>query len=928
MKKIICFLMFLIFSISVYSNELLQGRSDLLNEKLNNGLDYYVLNNEKSSDSIVLMLYVKTGSCMETEDELGISHLIEHLSFQSTKNFKSQEIFDFIESIGYTKGNDINANTSYGNTYFYIKIPSGNQTYLNKAMLWLKDIASGNLLFDEDEVQIVKKTIIEEMRNEEGYISRFLDTVYDDYFIKGSAFQNRKISGSEESVNKITIQQLKDYYKKWYRIDNMAFIAVGNINPDKFKNTISNTFSDIKNPKTKLPEVDLSIPEQDSNVVIFKDKGYPSFVFEVYQKKHNLSYSKYKEDIYDEILFDYVQNAFYFRMIDLSNEKDAPFIQSSIGFETVIKPDNNYQYVSIEPKRNGLEQSIKILKRELLKIQKYGITKSEFNFVKKNRIYELNNKQEKKFSNFECVNRIMQLIQYGRPFTTFEYDSKLKLQMYNSITLEDVNNYCSTLFSDEKEIILINANSSININLSEEEIKKLWNEYEYVEYQNEQIDVPEQLMQRPDKKVGIKSIINNKELETKEYVLENGVHIITKKTDYEKGKVYFTGISEGGYSLYSDDDFSSLIAASIYSLNSGINGFSNKQLSRTTFMPYISINYSVKEYYEIIQGMAYSDFLEYLFQYTNLMFTNPYFTDEGWNNTVNSLSKESLNASTNDIFQKELSKAIWGDNYKHNIDWDKYINTMNQKRAEEIYREIFYNPAEFTFTFVGDFDERKLLDLCTVYLGSIPADETKKQKAKSNNITFGNGNGIKTIKGNNENVSEVLFIFENNLSQLDDPVEYQKRKKSLSILMSFICEEIQSVIREEKGGSYSIDKGVVINNYPDSYYISLITFNCKPGNEKEFIDDINKIIKKYQTEYITDEQLSLLKIKSNIILSKTNNQSCLNDINDCLIFKEENYQTITTTAYLQEFFTKKNVRKFFNEYFDLNNCTILINAPK
>ena len=65
-----------------------------------NGLKYYIKNNGKPADKVELRLVVKVGSIVEDEDQQGLAHFMEHMCFNGTKNFKKNELVDYLQSIG------------------------------------------------------------------------------------------------------------------------------------------------------------------------------------------------------------------------------------------------------------------------------------------------------------------------------------------------------------------------------------------------------------------------------------------------------------------------------------------------------------------------------------------------------------------------------------------------------------------------------------------------------------------------------------------------------------------------------------------------------------------------------------------------------------------------------------------------------------
>tara|TARA_R100000935_G_C2820360_1_gene159478 strand:+ start:740 stop:1171 length:432 start_codon:yes stop_codon:yes gene_type:complete len=92
--------------------------------KLANGLTYYIQNNGKPEDKLELRLAIKAGSILETDEQQGIAHFIEHMNFNGTKNFKKNELVDYLQSIGVKFGADLNAYTSFDETVYILPIPS------------------------------------------------------------------------------------------------------------------------------------------------------------------------------------------------------------------------------------------------------------------------------------------------------------------------------------------------------------------------------------------------------------------------------------------------------------------------------------------------------------------------------------------------------------------------------------------------------------------------------------------------------------------------------------------------------------------------------------------------------------------------------------------------------------------------------------
>ena len=91
---------------------------------LANGLTYYIRQNKKPEQKVELRLVVNAGSVLEDEDQQGLAHLSEHMAFRGTTHFKKNDLISFLQSIGVTFGNDLNAYTGFDETVYILPIPT------------------------------------------------------------------------------------------------------------------------------------------------------------------------------------------------------------------------------------------------------------------------------------------------------------------------------------------------------------------------------------------------------------------------------------------------------------------------------------------------------------------------------------------------------------------------------------------------------------------------------------------------------------------------------------------------------------------------------------------------------------------------------------------------------------------------------------
>ena len=118
---------------------------------LPNGLRYYLRRHQEPQKRASLRLAVNAGSVLETEQQRGLAHFVEHMAFNGTRLFKKQQMVDFIEKVGMRFGQHANASTSFDETIYMFDVPTDDQAVLEKGLLILQQIAA-DVSFDPQEV--------------------------------------------------------------------------------------------------------------------------------------------------------------------------------------------------------------------------------------------------------------------------------------------------------------------------------------------------------------------------------------------------------------------------------------------------------------------------------------------------------------------------------------------------------------------------------------------------------------------------------------------------------------------------------------------------------------------------------------------------------------------------------------------------------
>ena len=206
--------------------------------------------------SISLGVWVKAGSIMETKENSGVSHFIEHMLFKGTTNRTSKELAREIDNLGGV----INAFTSKECTCFYVKLLD---EHINIGIDVLSDMIL-NSRFDERDIKKEKSVILEELKMYEDspddlVYDLLLENIYKDHSL------GMNILGDRQSLKNLKRESILDYYNEYYVPNNSVISICGNFKFEEIVKQIEEKF------KTWQPKsVDTTTTKPNFNPCIVK----------------------------------------------------------------------------------------------------------------------------------------------------------------------------------------------------------------------------------------------------------------------------------------------------------------------------------------------------------------------------------------------------------------------------------------------------------------------------------------------------------------------------------------------------------------------------------------------------------------------------------------------------------------------------------
>lgn len=909
LKNFLFILLFTLFSLSL-SGKNFENSKNLISGKLENGIHYYIYKNNKPENKAMLNLVVKTGSLMERDNEQGIAHFMEHMAFNGTTKFEKNEMIKYLQSIGLSFGGDLNAYTSFDRTVYKLLVPTTPKE-LEDGIEVLREWASEATLSPQ-EIDSEKKVVIEEWRLRQGLAQRLGD-VQKKALFEGSRYFDRFPIGLPEIINGADQNLVKGFYQKWYQPENISIIAVGDFDTNQIENFIHKYFNYQGTQKGKTPK-EYSLKKLKNKYVVFSDDEirYNTFTITKILDRDVIKDEKsMKNSIIDQLLFNILNT----RLNNLQKESDTPFLQSLVYKYDINNSQDIFSAVAVI-KNNKLSEGITLLNNFLKSSAKNGVTDYELELEKENLINNYKNlvTNKESITHETYADSLVEHVMSGECFIDIDEEFNIYSTLIKNITTKDLNKRIKKIYKENSLYFLTTSTSQNKINEKqlEELIKESKNSNKIIDFSIKPVIL-----------TPLKTSLGSFTKETDgKYLLSNGIKVFSKKTDFDKDKIYIKLFKKEGSSSNDYTTFINSIIAPTIIEQSGVGNL--KPTDIDTFMK--GKNFSISSYisdYE--QGFIISTDrknLELALEYMNYLIYEPKVDKIIYENTISDL-RESLNNRNNSpqiVYRDKIREIYSGKNNRKLPLSEKDLTLISPEKVLNIYKEKFSNFSEYNLIVVGSFNEEELEKNLKTYVASLPSKKSETTITPLDLKTPKNIVKEKVIKGVDKKATVTLIFPYNFKYGYEEKTLYNSFSQILNIAL---IEDI----REKIGGVYSISSRTSLspNNYGEDKMV--ISYSCDISR----VDEIEKAVLQ-SLESLLYKDIDKEKINSVV---KNYELSYNTEMKENSFWFNYLYQKITVPNYklatpeeYKELVTKENIWKVNRKAINLKNYISVTLIPE
>ena len=385
---------------------------------LDNGL-HVILHQDNNAPVVTTSVMYHVGSKDENPNKTGFAHFFEHLLFEGSKNIRRGEWDKIVSS----RGGQLNANTSEDRTYYYVSFPSNNM----EMGLWLESERLMHPIINKIGVDTQSEVVQEErrMRYDNAPYGRWREQMYINLF-KKHPYRWRPI-GSLEHLASASLDDFKEFNKKYYVPNNAVLVVAGDIQIEKTKKMIQDYFGPIPkgddiqiNTFVEAPIVStIKAKYHDSNIQI------PAILMG-YRTPAQTNRDAYVLDMISTYLSDGKSSKLYKKLVDEKKKALQVF-----AFNGSLEDYGAYVVGALPVGETSLEDLKKEIDEEIVKLQTEPITEKDYQ--------KLQNKFENNFVNSNSnVSGIANSL--ARYYMLYDDTSLInnEIDIYQTITREEI----------------------------------------------------------------------------------------------------------------------------------------------------------------------------------------------------------------------------------------------------------------------------------------------------------------------------------------------------------------------------------------------------------------------------------------------------------------------------------------------------------
>ncbi len=821
--------------------------ADVTTGQLDNGLRYYIVENNAPGGQVELWMAVNAGSAQQPVPDSGNAHFLEHMMFNGTEEFPVNELDAVLRGLGVEIGPDLNAYTSFDETVYQVSMPTVDESNVELGLRVLAQWAAAATI-DQVDVEAERGVVREEhrLRNESGGAE--INERLFEYYTQNSGYEDHLPIGSPEQILATDAEELRAFYDDWYRPDNMAIIVVGDIDTDTIERLIKQELAAVTDRGSAPARVPVEVgPITEPIVEVLTADGgpEPSISLDYLWPTWDPSTVGGQRMLLADQLIASMLGAY---LDEQAADPSLDIIRPFVGVAPVAR---SRRLLGMNVAADDYRQGPADLMRAMRSAEVNGFSRRHLDQARQQVLSAVDQAvaAEPTKQDVQYAEEITDHFLTGAPLENIEAWAARTTDQIESFTLEELNRIFRWEMSITAPILAVLGSDPAELP-SQAELEAAVAEGLGGELLGEidALDI-DQLLARPD---GPDPVDEGEFLElfngTYRWDFDNGVTVLFWNSTIASNQVDVLAVGGTGRQGLTVDESALADMAVGAVTTSGVAGVNQVTLDRYLSDHQVFVSPFVETRFQGLSASAGTDDVDVMFELVNAYLTEPQIDDSGLAEARNQMEMQLRAIETEPSFASFAAEREARFESTPNLFVVPTAAEVDAATADEllaIYEDRFAAADELVFLVVGDIDRRDLDDVVADYLGSLPGGGSGSGgPTRSPDAEYPTG-PIRLQVGAGQNDSgagfDRIFASTQDLSSRD--------RLTAELVAGIINDRLFNRVREELGASYGGGTATVASGYLNSGDTS---FEISVDGDPARLDEIKAAVDEELAALMTD----------------------------------------------------------------------------
>ncbi|APD85649.1 peptidase M16 [Alteromonas sp. Mex14] len=807
--------------------------------KLENGLT--VILHEDHSDPLVHVdVTYHVGSAREDIGKSGFAHFFEHMMFQGSKHVADEQHFKVITE----SGGNLNGTTNTDRTNYFETVPA-NQL---EKVLWLESDRMGYLLeaVDQTKFENQRETVKNERAqrvDNQPYGLRF-ELNGEALYPEGHPYSWMTI-GYVEDLDRVSVNDLKAFFKRWYGPNNAVLTIGGDIDVAKTKAWVKKYFGEIPaGPKVEEPKPQPATLKE-TRYITLEDKVHLPLLQITYPTVYGRHEDEAPLDVLADILGGGKTSLFYKNLVKEGIAVQAvvshPCRELACEFQ-LLALANPAKITSLSTLQNVLNETLKEFEQRGVTADDLARTKGQ---IEARTVFGL-----------QSVSGKVSALAANETFYQTPDLIAEDIERYNAVTAEDVMRVYKKYIKDANSVVLsVVPKGQVSLAAAEQNFERpIRNiDVETVKVTDEEVfsSAPSSFDRSVMPVAGEAPVVDVPDYWEAE--LANGIEVLGV-TSTETPTVTLTIGMDGGMLLDPEGKAGTAYLTALL-MNETTKNYSNEELASELAKLGSAIRFSTAGRYSQIYVSTLTKHLDETLALLQEKLFNPAFSEEDFarmkERVIQGLQQQAKTPSS--LARRARDLILFGDENRVSLPDEGTLETVQNITLNDVksFYANYYSPDKASIVAVGNLSKQSTvntLDFIGQWQGKTYefADYSEFPKYDENQIF---------LIDSPEAVQSVVYIVDRSLP-FDATGDHFKSRLMNFPLGGAFNSRINLNLREDKGFTYGANSGFVGGKTLGWFEVST---DLTAVNTGEGITEILKEINRYRTEGVTEEEIAFMR---------------------------------------------------------------------